>query len=72
LAPSSACIAGWNALLISSVYNGVAHAARDWLREFLHSRVPARIHTPQPDMAYLAAGRASLGSLIPVSRAAAR
>ncbi len=36
-------VAGWNALLISSVYNGVAHAARDWLRGFLHSRVPANL-----------------------------
>ena len=36
-------VAGWNAMLISAVYNGVAHAARDWLRDFLHSRVPANL-----------------------------
>ena len=36
-------VAGWNAMLISAVYNGVAHAARDWLRDFLHRRVPANL-----------------------------
>nr|WP_298795000.1 acyl-CoA dehydrogenase family protein [uncultured Acetobacter sp.] len=36
----------WHALLIAALYNGVAHAARDWLVTFLHARVPANLGKP--------------------------
>lgn len=33
----------WNALAIATIYNGVARAARDWLRTYLNERVPANL-----------------------------
>jgi len=33
----------WNALAISTIYDGVARAARDWLRDYLKERVPANL-----------------------------
>jgi alkylation response protein AidB-like acyl-CoA dehydrogenase len=35
--------AAWNTALIGAVYTGVALAARDWLRGFLHARVPGNL-----------------------------
>lgn len=49
LAPSPAkengpvAIASWHAIVIAGLYNGIAIAARDWLVEFLHSRVPSNL-----------------------------
>jgi alkylation response protein AidB-like acyl-CoA dehydrogenase len=33
----------WNALAISTIYDGVAQAARDWLRDYLQERVPSNL-----------------------------
>ncbi|MEH3157440.1 MAG: acyl-CoA/acyl-ACP dehydrogenase [Sphingomonas taxi] len=33
----------WNALAISTIYDGVARAARDWLRDYLKDRVPTNL-----------------------------
>jgi alkylation response protein AidB-like acyl-CoA dehydrogenase len=33
----------WNALAISTIYDGVARAARDWLRSYLNDRVPSNL-----------------------------
>jgi len=33
----------WNGLAISTIYDGVARAARDWLRDYLKSRVPSNL-----------------------------
>jgi alkylation response protein AidB-like acyl-CoA dehydrogenase len=33
----------WNALAISTIYDGVAQAARDWLRIYLNERVPSNL-----------------------------
>lgn len=33
----------WNALAISTIYDGVARAARDWLRDYLNDRVPSNL-----------------------------
>ena len=35
-----------SAILVSSIYDGVARAARDWLVKFLHERVPANLGAP--------------------------
>jgi alkylation response protein AidB-like acyl-CoA dehydrogenase len=35
-----------SAILVSSVYDGVARAARDWLIKFLHERVPGNLGAP--------------------------
>jgi alkylation response protein AidB-like acyl-CoA dehydrogenase len=36
----------WNALAISTIYDGVARAARDWLADYLNDRVPANLGAP--------------------------
>ena len=36
----------WSALLVASIYLGVADAARDWLVAFLRGRVPANLGKP--------------------------
>lgn len=36
-------LAIWNALSISTIYDGVARAARDWLRAYLNDRVPSNL-----------------------------
>ncbi|HEY6879606.1 MAG TPA: acyl-CoA dehydrogenase family protein [Polyangiales bacterium] len=36
----------WNALAISTIYDGVARAARNWLVRYLPSRVPSNLGTP--------------------------
>jgi alkylation response protein AidB-like acyl-CoA dehydrogenase len=36
----------WNALVLASLYHGVAVAARDWLLHYLHERVPANLGAP--------------------------
>jgi alkylation response protein AidB-like acyl-CoA dehydrogenase len=33
----------WNALAISTIYDGAAQAARDWLRSYLKERVPSNL-----------------------------
>jgi alkylation response protein AidB-like acyl-CoA dehydrogenase len=33
----------WNALAIATIYDGVARAARDWLADYLNTRVPANL-----------------------------
>jgi alkylation response protein AidB-like acyl-CoA dehydrogenase len=35
--------AGWNNLVLSALYHGVAVGARDWLAGYLHERVPANL-----------------------------
>lgn len=36
----------WNALGISTIYDGVARAARDWLRGYLNTRAPSNLGAP--------------------------
>jgi alkylation response protein AidB-like acyl-CoA dehydrogenase len=36
----------WNALAISTIYDGVARAARDWLRGYLQERAPSNLGAP--------------------------
>ncbi|NML87599.1 acyl-CoA/acyl-ACP dehydrogenase [Sphingobium sp. TB-6] len=36
-------LAIWNALSISTIYDGVARAARDWLRAYLNDRAPSNL-----------------------------
>lgn len=41
--PPDAGLSLWNALAISTIYDGVARAARDWLRWYLNDRVPGNL-----------------------------
>jgi alkylation response protein AidB-like acyl-CoA dehydrogenase len=38
--------AGWNELVLSALYHGVAIAARDWLTGYLNERVPSNLGAP--------------------------
>jgi alkylation response protein AidB-like acyl-CoA dehydrogenase len=38
--------AGWNELVLSALYHGVATAARDWFVEYLNDRVPTNLGAP--------------------------
>lgn len=41
----------WNALAISTIYDGVARTARDWLRDYLKARVPTNLGAPLSSLA---------------------
>jgi alkylation response protein AidB-like acyl-CoA dehydrogenase len=41
--PGDAALGLWNALAISTIYDGVARAARDWLAGYLNDRVPGNL-----------------------------
>ena len=41
--PGDNALGLWNALAISTIYDGVARAARDWLRDYLKERVPTNL-----------------------------
>ena len=45
-APPDPALAGWNALVLTALYHGVARAARDWLVGYLHERAPANLGAP--------------------------
>ncbi|MDM0087610.1 MULTISPECIES: acyl-CoA dehydrogenase family protein [unclassified Variovorax] len=36
----------WNGVLIAALYDGIARAGSDWLRRFLHERVPSNLGAP--------------------------
>jgi len=44
--PGAAPALLWNALAISTIYDGVARAARDWLAQYLNDRVPSNLGAP--------------------------
>ncbi len=44
--PPDPAVAGWNALVLTALYDGIAGAARDWLTGYLHERVPANLGAP--------------------------
>jgi len=41
--PGDTALGFWNALAISTIYDGVAWSARDWLRDYLKGRVPTNL-----------------------------
>ena len=41
--PPDANLSLWNALAISTIYDGVAQSARDWLRQYLNDRAPSNL-----------------------------
>jgi alkylation response protein AidB-like acyl-CoA dehydrogenase len=41
--PGDNALSFWNALAISTIYDGVAWSARDWLRDYLKARVPTNL-----------------------------
>ncbi|MGH2585689.1 MAG: acyl-CoA dehydrogenase family protein [Dehalococcoidia bacterium] len=45
-APPDPALAGWNTLVLTALYHGIACAARDWLVRYLHERVPTNLGAP--------------------------
>ena len=45
-AERSPLASAWNCVLVSAVYHGAALAARDWLVQYLHERVPSNLGAP--------------------------
>jgi alkylation response protein AidB-like acyl-CoA dehydrogenase len=41
--PGDHSLALWNALAISTIYDAIAQAARDWLRDYLQERIPSNL-----------------------------
>ena len=41
--PPDPAVAGWNNVVLTALYQGVATAARDWLAGYLHERIPANL-----------------------------
>jgi len=44
--PLDPVVLGWNSAAIAATYHGVALAARDWLVDYLHHRVPSALGAP--------------------------
>ena len=44
--PGDNSLALWNALAISTIYDAIARAARDWLRDYLKARTPTNLGAP--------------------------
>ncbi|GBQ72161.1 acyl-CoA dehydrogenase [Ameyamaea chiangmaiensis NBRC 103196] len=41
--PETASVARWHAIIVAGLYDAIARSARDWLVDFLHSRVPSAL-----------------------------
>ncbi|MGD9893584.1 MAG: acyl-CoA dehydrogenase family protein [Dehalococcoidia bacterium] len=44
--PPDPNLAGWNTLILTALYHGVARTGRDWLVQYLHDRVPTNLGAP--------------------------
>ncbi|WP_237442470.1 acyl-CoA dehydrogenase family protein [Saccharibacter sp. 17.LH.SD] len=44
--PETPDLSIWHALLLSHLYNAIAHSARDWFISFLHKRTPSGLGKP--------------------------
>ncbi len=58
----------WNALAIATIYDGVARAARDWLAEYLNSRVPANLGASLATLARVQEKFGEIEALLQVNR----
>jgi alkylation response protein AidB-like acyl-CoA dehydrogenase len=58
----------WNALAISTIYDGVARAARDWLRDYLKERVPSNLGAPLSSLPRVQEKFGEIEALLQVNR----
>ena len=58
----------WMAVLLSSLYDGVARAARDWLHHFLHTRAPANLGRPLATLPRMQQAAGEIESLLDSNR----
>ncbi|WP_404713724.1 acyl-CoA dehydrogenase family protein [Sphingomonas sp. MMS24-J13] len=58
----------WNALAISAIYDGVAWSARDWLVDYLKSRVPGNLGAPLATLPRVQEKMGEIEALLQVNR----
>jgi alkylation response protein AidB-like acyl-CoA dehydrogenase len=58
----------WNALAISTIYDGVARAARDWLGTYLRERVPSNLGAPLASLPRVQEKFGEIEALLQVNR----
>lgn len=59
----------WNGILLAALYDGIAHAARDWVRRFLLDRTPSNLGAPLATVPRLQAVVGEIESLLLINRA---
>lgn len=67
--PGETAQALWNALAISTIYDGVARAARDWLRDYLKDRTPSNLGAPLSSLPRVQEKFGEIETLLQVNRA---
>jgi alkylation response protein AidB-like acyl-CoA dehydrogenase len=66
--PFSAADSSWYMTLFATVYDGVAHAARDWFVEFLKTRVPSNLGAALATLPRMQEAVGTIESLLYVNR----
>ncbi len=69
LQPPDAAASAWIATLFSTIYDGVARAARDWLIAFLHERRPSNLGAPLASLPRMQDAVGAIDALLYVNRA---
>ncbi|KPC55020.1 acyl-CoA dehydrogenase family protein [Amantichitinum ursilacus] len=59
----------WISVLLSTLYDGVAHAARDWFVQWAHGRVPANLGAPLSSLPRFQEGLGEVEALLFANRA---
>ena len=67
--PGERALALWNALAIATIYDGVARAARDWLRDYLKERTPSNLGAPLSSLPRVQEKFGEIETLLQVNRA---
>ena len=68
LQPPDDAAAAWIATLFSTIYDGVARAARDWLIAFLHDRRPSNVGAPLASLPRMQDAVGAIDALLYVNR----
>lgn len=58
----------WSGLLIASVYDGIARAAKDWFIDFSRNRIPANLGKPLATLPKFAEAAGEIDALLTVNR----
>ena len=69
LTPPDDAATAWIATLFSTIYDGVAQAARDWLVAFLHTRAPSNLGAPLASLPRMQDAVGAIDALLYVNRA---
>lgn len=67
--PPDDAATAWIATLFSTIYDGVARAAREWLISFLHTRTPSNLGAPLASLPRMQDAVGAIDALLYVNRA---